>query len=339
MTKKNLFLFFIGFSWCVVFFIAPRPVFAKTGCFDGYTIATQDVYINNETTDNGDSFYVGNFSGKFCEAYFYFPFDDQPTNWVSAFISVDFYQYFGEINITASIINESWEWDETLKWDDKVNGTVIENLTVTHAGQYEINVTDYITTGGISLRLNASDNSQGYIRGYTRESDQIYSNPPRLIWSYYDDLFISVIQPHEDSVLDFGYQTIQWDSLLEGGHNYVTIELYDDDDFVETIVECTENDGEYEKWRIDASDDLNGTEYRIKITDYDEDDVYGWSDDFEIAITPEPEGDLVWMGMEWFISVIAITIAGIAIGIAVMVKISNRSKDEFGMKRKNDFDL
>lgn len=338
MSKKILLITSLIF---ITFLITPRPVSTKTDNFDVYTTATEDAWINNETLDgSGDWFNVGNWSGKFCESYLYFPFTDKPSSWFSAEISL-YFQYDDDVNITVSLINYTNNyWDENnLQWIGKPNGTVIGNLSITSPGLQIINVTDYITTGGISIRLNASDINQNKTRGYTRDQ---YPDPqdwraPRLIWRYSAELIISLFQPHSESSLDFGYQTIRWTSNTK--HDYVMIELYKGSSFITTIVDKTDDDGEYEKWRIHQYDTYDGDNYRLKIIDYDEEDVFGWSDYFEISISEPPPNDTPWMGMEWFILVITLTIVGLVIGIVVIKKMSRRSKDEFNMDSDFDFQI
>jgi len=74
---------------------------------------------------------------------------------------------------------------------------------------------------------------------------------------------------------------IQWETT--GDINYVTIKLYKGDNYIETIVSGTANDGYYDWW-IYYSDGYKGSNYKIKIFDYFDDSVYDFSDYFEIKL-------------------------------------------------------
>ena len=244
------------------------------------------------------------------------------------------------LNITVSFINTSWT-EEAINWTNRPIGTPIGNISITSAGIHEINVTDYInqSENGISIRLNATDfNQMGWMKGYTKEGyPPLYEElqAPQLIWKYSSELVISVFQPHGESVLDFGYQTIRWNSVTE--HDNVIIELYKGNSFIKVIVDKTDDDGAYMEWRIYSSDGYDGDYYRIKITDYYDDAVFGWSDYFAISITPAPPDDSPWMGAELFVISVSLAIAGVVVIGVVIKKIRGRSRDDFDVY--NDFNM
>jgi len=100
---------------------------------------------------------------------------------------------------------------------------------------------------------------------------------------------ITVTRPNDsDNCSCFGNYKIRWnasDSITN-----VRIELYNGSEYVEDINEITKNDGVY-TWTI--SEDhyyTNGTQYRIKISDYYNEDIYDYSDYFEINIDYSSEG-------------------------------------------------
>ncbi|GAH47968.1 unnamed protein product, partial [marine sediment metagenome] len=72
---------------------------------------------------------------------------------------------------------------------------------------------------------------------------------------------------------------INWD--YTGDIDYVTIELYRGTTFVETIAVWASNTGSYE-WKIYYSDGYDGSNYRIKISDYYDSSVYDFSNYFTI---------------------------------------------------------
>jgi len=91
-------------------------------------------------------------------------------------------------------------------------------------------------------------------------------------------IYSTVLYIEED---DYCNCPIQWETT--GDINYITIKLYDGDYYVETIVSGSANDGYYE-WTIYYSDGYEGSNYRIKISDYYDSSVYDISDYFEIRL-------------------------------------------------------
>ena len=62
------------------------------------------------------------------------------------------------------------------------------------------------------------------------------------------------------------------------------IQLYKGTTFIEDITySYSTNDGEYDFY-VSSSENYKGTDYRIKITDYDDSSVYGYSDYFSINV-------------------------------------------------------
>jgi len=72
---------------------------------------------------------------------------------------------------------------------------------------------------------------------------------------------------------------ISWD--YTGDIDYVTIELYSGNTCVETIAVWTTNTGNYD-WEIYYSDGYDGSNYRIKVSDYYDSSIYDFSNYFKI---------------------------------------------------------
>ncbi len=73
--------------------------------------------------------------------------------------------------------------------------------------------------------------------------------------------------------------TIEWSS--EGIINYVDIDLFKGNTLITSIVESTENDGEYE-WVISTSENYKGTNYRIRVSDSSDSTIEDYSSYFSI---------------------------------------------------------
>jgi len=100
---------------------------------------------------------------------------------------------------------------------------------------------------------------------------------------------ITVTRPNDsDNCSCLGSYKIRWnasDSIIN-----MKIELYNGSEYIKDLNEITKNDGVY-TWTI--SNDhyyTNGTQYRIKISDYNDRDVYDYSDYFGINIDYSLEG-------------------------------------------------
>ncbi len=77
---------------------------------------------------------------------------------------------------------------------------------------------------------------------------------------------------------------IQWDTT--GDITYAVLELYKGSTLVETLVSLTDNDGYY-LWTIYYFDGYEGSNFRIKVSDYYDDTIYDFSDNFEISLAEE----------------------------------------------------
>lgn len=95
---------------------------------------------------------------------------------------------------------------------------------------------------------------------------------------------IIVTRPNSSDICNsLGVYKIRWnasDSIIK-----VRIELYNGSEYVEDINERTNNDGIY-TWTISKNHFwyTSGTQYRIRISDYYNRDVYDFSDYFTIQI-------------------------------------------------------
>lgn len=123
--------------------------------------------------------------------------------------------------------------------------------------------------------------------------------------SYYDfsDNFqitarnIGVLSPSSgDNLCEPNFKEIQWVSDCVPNETNVKIEAYKGSSRYTTITQSTANDGSF-NWRVDASAEGYGTDYRIKVTSLADPTAYGYSDYFSIepCITiTEPDPGEIW---------------------------------------------
>lgn len=253
------------------------------------TVAEKDSYVDSDdpTSNYGgqDWLIFGNYLSGWNEAYLYFNFSDKPAGWTKAEISIDMYSVSETFNATLSLINDTWN-EYTIIWINKpVHREVITTFTVGAEKIYKFDITDYIEgKNSISICLNASNYLQnGYVKADAKEG---YFSAPQLVWTYPETAEITVTSPtSSDEWEDLNYYTIRWTS--QGSIENVIIELYKGSTFIEDIhYTYTDNDGEYEFY-VSSLENYEGTDYRIKITDYDDSRVYDYSDYFSINEEPE----------------------------------------------------
>ncbi|MHA2055777.1 MAG: Ser-Thr-rich GPI-anchored membrane family protein, partial [Candidatus Hodarchaeales archaeon] len=214
----------------------------------------------------------------------YFNFSDKPVNWKSAEIAFDLYSVDSTVNLSVYLIEDAWE-ELTITWNNKPSkGVLIETLIISAEKIYKVNVSDYISgRNNISVCLWTPDVvSYNQVQGDTKEG---FFNPPQLIWTYGETAEFTITNPTSSTHwYDLNFYTIQWTSI--GMIDDVGLELYKGTTFVEDItwlLGYTSNDGEYEFY-VSSAENYNGNNYRIKITDYDDPNVYDYSDYFSINI-------------------------------------------------------
>ncbi len=256
-------------------------------------LAEKDSYVDSyyPTANNGgkDWLIFGDYILGWNEAYLFFNFSDKPTSWTKAEIAIDMYSVSQTFNVTASLINDTWN-ELTINYINKpTHREVIETFTVAEGKVYTIDVTNYIAgRNNISICLNASNYLQnGYVQARSREGNYGTLFPgPFLVWTYPEDVTITVTSPTSStSWFEISFYTIRWTSSTSAITN-VKIELYKGNIFIEEITSIlgyTANDGEYEFY-VSSSENYLGNNYKIKISDYDDSQVFDYSAEFSINI-------------------------------------------------------
>ena len=114
------------------------------------TIADKDTYIDtaNPLSNYGG---VSNLKSGFSisydirEAYFHFNFSDKPENVTKAELSLDIWGVYQTMDLTMSIIDESWG-ELTMDWMSKpAHGQTIGPLVATSSDIYKIDITSLLT--------------------------------------------------------------------------------------------------------------------------------------------------------------------------------------------------
>jgi len=156
------------------------------------TIADKDTYID---TDNPLSNYGGvnnlrcgfSYSYEIREAYFHFSFPDKPENVTKAELSLDIWGVSQTMDLTLSIINESWG-ELTMDWMSRpAHGQTIGPLVAASSDIYKIDITSLLTTRteiSICVNMTFDDVVDDYVFITSREGYFLTSDAPQIIWTY-----------------------------------------------------------------------------------------------------------------------------------------------------------
>lgn len=286
MLNKKIFVI-VGIIIVIglTFYITPIRGITRDGTVS--TVAEKDAYVDmyysNSNYGGKNYLLFGDRALGWNEAYLFFNFSDKPVDWTKAEISIDMYYVSETFIVTVCLINDTWD-EYTINWINKpIHREIITSFTVSEERIYKIDITDYIEgRNSISICINASNYMQtGYVQGNSKEGAYSSEDFPQLIWTYPETAEITVTSPtSSDNWHDYNSYSITWTSL--GPISQVIIQLYKGATFVEGITYLyTDNDGDY-SFYVYSSENYDGTDYRIKITDYDDANVYDYSDYFSI---------------------------------------------------------
>ncbi len=219
---------------------------------------------------------------------------------------------------TVAIDNPDAVWEiapndyKALYWESLSSGYRISvEVEVTEGGNLQVNVylldsegySDYYYGNPFSALAMYQGISYAQFTYDTTYNDSYYvvvENPANFVYTKTVEIKARAIKIEEEKSIqvtspnyaseyyieqdDYETCTIQWDTT--GDIDYVTIVLYQDDMFEDTIVSFTENDGFYQ-WDIQYYYGYEGYYFQIKISDYYDDTVYDYSDYFEISLEEE----------------------------------------------------
>ena len=217
---------------------------------------------------------------------------DNLTNWgISDQFTINPSNNQEVITVTAPTASTTWEHYETntlVIWNypaidaplsgDEVSIQLYSDSTYVgdYSGGYIANSYSYTRTTGINAawgtgsnyRIKVLDNlgNFGWSDSFTMNNAEVIpvSEPSgSTSWMQYS-----------------GSHSIVWDNTGIAGAN-VTIDVYKNDSFIETLSSGTSNDGSWSYAGPVPGSWTAGTDYQIKITDTYSD--YGWSDDFAVT--------------------------------------------------------
>jgi len=124
---------------------------------------------------------------------------------------------------------------------------------------------------------------------------------------------ITIYSPRSTDLFENDCNDIQWTTT--GDINQVRIELYIGNTFLEVINPQTYNDGSY-SWCLSSSDTYDGSNYRIRISDYYDGSIYDYSEYFTIEIEQRDSGvhtQLTFLGVLLFIIIPVVAVLTIAV--------------------------
>ena len=231
-----------------------------------------------------------NIAGNYVEAYLFFNFTNKPINYLKAELSLYFWgkAFPGpELNLTVCLIEESWD-EQTITWNNapskgQVLGYFIYNNNT--AGVYKLDISsivDGITNISVCVYMEPDNYVDNSVDISSSEEYLMQEQAPQIIWTYIEDATFTVIKP--DSLSEWSDSntfSITW--LSQGQIENVRIELFDGLTPIINITSYETNDGIY-YWTIPSYLNLSGTNYSIKMSDYYDPAVYGFSEPFSINI-------------------------------------------------------
>ncbi len=287
-------------------------------------IADKDTYID---TDNPLSNYggVNNLMAGYSifydirEAYFHFNFSNKPSSFTRAEISLDFWGVSQTMNFSICLIEEDWN-EYALDWMSQPNKSqVIGNIIATSSGIYTLDITSLIagrTNLSICVYIDTDNIIDDYAYITSREGYYLVEDAPQLLWVNMETVEITVTNPTSSGEWErYDYNTVTWTSL--GSIDRVTIQLFKATDLIDDITFLyTDNDGSFEAY-CSSSYEV-GSDYRIKITDYDDANVYVYSDYFSIIT-----GGISGNGIPSYHLLIVLGIIGVVSGF-LYIKIRNK---------------
>ncbi len=133
-----------------------------------------------------DWFFIGNSFGL-KESYFHFNLTIIPSDAKILTAKIHFYLYSVEETLDIQACQTSCDWEEySITWDDKpTHGVNISALKVPANGNYQIDVSEYLTGKEISICLyTLKPHKKCDCQGYTREATKTQDEVPHLLISY-----------------------------------------------------------------------------------------------------------------------------------------------------------
>jgi hypothetical protein len=185
--------------------------------------------------------------------------------------------------------NIYWSWKGAISYVkiDLYKGTALKQAIVSSTendGSYTWSPVESTLEDGTDYKVRISDSNDATVCG---ESAQ-FTVEARSI---------TVTKPTSSTYWAKGYSgEVNWTST--GNISYVKIDLYKGTVFKQAITTSTSNNGSYTWWTVSSTLE-SGTDYKVRVSDYNSAAVYGESAQFEIgppSITvTEPTASTVWV--------------------------------------------
>ncbi len=326
MNRKKISLIF-GFLIVFGLVINTENSYGITREVYTYTYGVDDsyVYLNKPDSNYGllPVLWVENINGIQCESYIRFDTSNRTSNWIKAEVSLSLYRASEDTDLTVCLINESWEvlgitWNNKPKHENIISTFSISKDQQTTQKRVYIDVSNYIQGNNLSLCLYA-DNG-GNVTFHSTNPIDIPSllYEPKIVWTSLEEAEINVIAPISSDVPNMGGQlSINWTSI--GSIENVEIELYKGLNSEDMITYLTENDGFY-IWELPDRGYNEGNDYRIKITDGYDDNVFGFSEYFSITEHGGVRSDIT-IPIEITCIILIMAISIISLGYSLLSKL------------------
>jgi len=175
-----------------------------------------------------------------------------------------------------------------------------------------VKVADYgrVITGTIYFNAPSYDTFRVY---FSNSFSIITSKTVEISFDITYAKSITIHSPRSTDLFENGCNDIHWTTI--GSILSVRIELYIGPSFSEVITEMTHNDGSF-AWCLSSGDIYDGSNYRIRISDYYDNSIYTFSDYFTIEIE---QGDSDDVFIPIFLTVLLLLIIPAVLTIAVVL--------------------
>lgn len=252
----------------------------KTAEADSYT----SFYSPDSNYGNVSALFLTNNSGyTLNQCYLRFNFTDRPSSWKEAIIELYFFGTNPGDIVDIYQVTQNWDEMSIIYSDSPSIGNKIGELVLNNSGQYSFDVTNFITSENTNLSILVTP------RGQMPQSWEIMSKEsdytPKIVWTYDVDVGFTITAPLTGVEFKEGdFVNITWNTNTAAGYDgqiYVSLELYKGNTKVGTISSEIVNNGKFD-WQIPKSYE-SGSDYRIKITDTQNNSIYAYSGDFKIS--------------------------------------------------------
>ena len=243
------------------------------------TIADMDTYVDSDSPTSNYGSETSLWVDDSCEAYFHFNISDKPESITKVeFIFAVISNVFSAKNITLYLIEDSWDEDSTVWTTKPTKGEKLMSTIINQGGYVKFNITSYI---GSKTEISFCVTVDSLVLIQSKEVDYEPYNSPQLNWTYTGNFEINVISPQSPDEWEANEDyTIRWTTT--GTIERVIVQIYKGSLLIDNLtLYYALNNGEI-SWGIPYAME-EGNDYRIKITDYEDPNVYGFSEYFSIV--------------------------------------------------------